>query len=47
MLTNKTIKFEEKEWKEFGDLCEKLGYSRSKLLRNFVKDRLIKLKKVR
>lgn len=47
MLTNKTIKFEEKEWKEFGDLCEKLGYSRSKLLRNFVRDKIRKLKRVK
>ena len=37
MLKNKTIKFDEDEWKQFESICNKRGYSRSKLLRKWVK----------
>jgi len=45
MLENKTIKFEKDKWNEFGELCDKLGYSRSKILRNIVDEKIEKLKR--
>jgi len=36
MLVNKTIKFEDDGWDRFKEICDKEGYSRSKLLRKWV-----------